>query len=87
MAAGSRLCRIAAIGLQLAAFFRQIGQTRLADTLERIYTFLNQIGQCDVPASLNTQVAVMRATVGDLDDLGAALELARIAVEITGETF
>jgi hypothetical protein len=88
MAAGSRLCRIAAIGLQLAAFLRQIGQTRLAATLERVYAFLSQVGQCDVPASLGTHRAAMQAAIsGDLDDLGAALELARIAVEATGETF
>ena len=93
MAAGSRLCRIAAIGLQLAAFFRSIGQIRLADTLERIYGFLYQIGQCNVPAPVpapipqDQQIRKAITATAELDELSAALELGKRAVEWSGESF
>ena len=81
MAAGSSLCKIAEFYQKLAAFFRQIGQVRLADQLERVYKFLSQIGQCEIaiPPALSKKMQALgqrSETPLDLSDVMDWLHLA-----------
>ena len=78
----SRICNVAEFYQKLSAFFRSIGQTRLADTLERVYAFLSQIGNCEpaIPVPLSSARATEALTMADIE---AALELAKTLANVT----
>ena len=81
----SRICNVAEFYQRLAAFFRSIGQTRLADTLERVYAFLKQIGNCEVavPVASLEEVAARANETLTMADIEAALELAKVLSNVT----
>ena len=75
----SRICNVAEFYQRLSAFFRAIGQTRLADALEKVYQLLTKLGNCEVVApGVSLEAVAARAneplTMADID---AALDLAQ----------
>lgn len=81
----SKLCNVAEFYKKLAAFFRGIGQTRLADTLEKVYEFLSKIGNCEplTPAIRAKLKAVADRADEPIEmvDVAAALDLAKSLAE------